>query len=379
MSRSQAGQKPSVGAQPARYRFFLNPYTDCRFTSCPQCGAKMHQKKLPLVIHVQPQQVISLNKTCRYCPRCDLLIAHQDEVEAFLASFLTATAPEVIGNEYLVLGTMDRPDWQRGTQEQLSLEEMLRTMHEFKEYVQFEVEAPGWVPQDDAVEEPRARPRTPTRDRAGEPEAATRKRAPSEQSGSGERPAAGAADEAARLRQSVPVRLRDTYDQIVARTDKVCREHLNEEYAQLSRRLAAALCRKRPSPVVKGRVDGWAAGVVHAIGAVNFLFDPSQTPHFKATELAALFDVSPATASARASEIRRLFDLHHFSVEWCLPSLLDQNPFAWLISVDGIPVDARHAPREVQEEALRRGLIPYLPETHDEWDAPWPAPGRGQG
>ena len=169
-------------------------------------------------------------------------------------------------------------------------------------------------------------------------------------------------------RETVPVRLRPIFDAIVERTDAVCREHLNDEYAQLCRRLAAALCRKRPPPVTKGRVDGWAAGVAHAIGAVNFLFDPGQTPHHKATELAALFGVSPATASARASEIRRLFDLYPFSVEWCLPSLLDENPYAWLISVDGIPIDARHAPRELQEEALRRGLIPYLPKTHDEWD-----------
>ena len=35
--------------------------------------------KLPLVIHVKDWGPISLNKTCRYCSRCDLLIAHKDE------------------------------------------------------------------------------------------------------------------------------------------------------------------------------------------------------------------------------------------------------------------------------------------------------------
>ncbi len=42
-------------------------------------------------------------------------------------------------------------------------------------------------------------------------------------------------------------------------------------------------------------------------------------------------------------------------------SKLDDNPLAWLITVNGFPMDARYAPREVQEEALRLGLIPHLP------------------
>ena len=46
---------------------------------------------------------------------------------------------------------------------------------------------------------------------------------------------------------------------------------------------------------------------------------------------------------------------------WTLPSRLADNPMAWLIQVNGLIVDARQAPREVQEEAFRRGMIPYLP------------------
>jgi hypothetical protein len=34
---------------------------------------------------------------------------------------------------------------------------------------------------------------------------------------------------------------------------------------------------------------------------------------------------------------------------------------AWFIQVNGLIVDARRAPREIQEEAFRQGLIPYLP------------------
>jgi hypothetical protein len=39
---------------------------------------------------------------------------------------------------------------------------------------------------------------------------------------------------------------------------------------------------------------------------------------------------------------------------------MGDNPVAWLIQVDGFTVDARRASREIQEEAFRRGMIPYL-------------------
>ncbi len=46
---------------------------------------------------------------------------------------------------------------------------------------------------------------------------------------------------------------------------------------------------------------------------------------------------------------------------WTLPSRMGDNPLAWLIQVNVLIVDARRAPRDIQEEAFRRGLIPYLP------------------
>ncbi len=132
-----------LGKQPPRYRFFLNPYQDMRFTRCPQCGSKTLQRKLPLVIHVDPMIMLSLNKTCRYCPRCDLLIAHQDDVEHLLASIFTEKMPEVVGNNYLVLGTQDRPAWKHGTQQQVTLQETLEVLHDFKEVVTFKLTG-GW-------------------------------------------------------------------------------------------------------------------------------------------------------------------------------------------------------------------------------------------
>jgi hypothetical protein len=41
--------------------------------------------------------------------------------------------------------------------------------------------------------------------------------------------------------------------------------------------------------------------------------------------------------------------------------------YVWLLEVNGLLMDVRYAPREVQEEALRRGFIPYLPKTSAAW------------
>ena len=56
-------------------------------------------------------------------------------------------------------------------------------------------------------------------------------------------------------------------------TDAFCREFLNEEYADLCRKLALALARKRPSPLLRGKPATWACGIVRTIGWVNYRGD----------------------------------------------------------------------------------------------------------
>jgi len=138
-NRPSAQAMAQLGKQPPLYRFFLHPYQDMRFTRCPECDNKMHQRKLPLVIQRDPKQLLSLNKTCRYCPHCDLLIAHQDDVEHILASFFAEGEPEIVSNDDLIVGTMERTIWKRGTQQLLTLQEILDALHDFKEVVTFKV------------------------------------------------------------------------------------------------------------------------------------------------------------------------------------------------------------------------------------------------
>ena len=143
--RRRNRSKPRLGKLPPLYKLFLNPYTDQRFTSsCPGCSGKTRQRKLPLAIHVDDWGMVILNKTCRFCPYCELLIAHRDQIEAHLVQLFARIAPDAVGSDYLIVGTVERKQWRRGMSSPLTNLEMLEALHDFKDHLRFEP-APRWV------------------------------------------------------------------------------------------------------------------------------------------------------------------------------------------------------------------------------------------
>jgi hypothetical protein len=107
----------------------------------------MGQKKLPLVIHVDDWGPLTINKTCRFCGHCNLLIAHKDELENLLAQLFQRLDPKLIGNDYLVIGTLDRADWKQGMSGEFTLQDMIEVLHDFEDVVQFKLVG-GWGPKD---------------------------------------------------------------------------------------------------------------------------------------------------------------------------------------------------------------------------------------
>lgn len=56
--------------------------------------------------------------------------------------------------------------------------------------------------------------------------------------------------------------------------------------------------------------------------------------------------------------------------EFSRRDMVDKNPMTWLLPVDGFLVDARRLPPELQVQAWRRGLIPYVPaQSLTAWQA----------
>jgi hypothetical protein len=163
----------------------------------------------------------------------------------------------------------------------------------------------------------------------------------------------------------VPEQMQSKFDIIIKATDAFCEQYLNDEYKDLTHLAIAAMSQEHPSPLLRGKENSWSAGIIHALGMVNFLFDRTQTPHCKTSDIYTYFGVGASTGQAKSKEIRELLGMDQFSFEWTLPSKIAKNLLVWMLTVNGTIVDIRNTPLEVQEIAYKKGLIPYIPEQKD--------------
>ncbi len=153
---------------------------------------------------------------------------------------------------------------------------------------------------------------------------------------------------------------------ILGMVDQFCRDHLNDEYAVLCRKLTEKLARKRPSPLLSGKPATWACGIIRTIGWVNVLDDRSQSPHLKLTAIDKTFGVGESTGQGKSKAIRSMLKIRQFDHRWTLPSRMEENPLIWMLEINGFIMDIRRCPREAQEIAFRKGLIPYIPEDRND-------------
>lgn len=138
--------KRRLGKLPPRYRFALNQYAESRWSKCPRCRRLTYMRKFPLLIHVDGYGLLIFGKTCRYCPKCEFIIAHQNDLEHYMAEIFAESHPEVLGNEYLVIGTVEKRAWREGMVEPLRIEEILEHTSDFKDHLVLHYEQRGWVP-----------------------------------------------------------------------------------------------------------------------------------------------------------------------------------------------------------------------------------------
>ena len=128
-----------------QHDFFLNPHSNARFTRCPKCDAATKLRKKPLLIFINLVQPVSLNKTCRCCPSCDLLIAHKNELDPLLEAMCMQHYPHLVGQDYLVVGTVERKTWREGHHKAASIEDVFKNLHDFKRHLEFEPARYVWV------------------------------------------------------------------------------------------------------------------------------------------------------------------------------------------------------------------------------------------
>jgi len=135
-----------AGNREHRYYFFLNKYDDIAFTRCPQCNRKTTKERMfCLIIHVDPKNLFSFNKSCRFCADCGLIIVKKTELENYLADICEKHYPDILGNDYLALGTINRALHRKVKQGNLDANTIIQCFIPFIGHKIFET-CGGWQP-----------------------------------------------------------------------------------------------------------------------------------------------------------------------------------------------------------------------------------------
>lgn len=167
--------------------------------------------------------------------------------------------------------------------------------------------------------------------------------------------------------KALPNVVRAQAEAVLSLVDSFCQRYLDAEYKRLCRKLIEKLARKRPSPLARGDAKIWAGGAIYVVGRQNFLFDPSMRPHMTVEQISKGVGVPKSTLGNKAALICRTLRITRLTYDYHRREMLAQDPLPWMIEVNGILMDARQAPPEVQAELRRRGIIPDvdLPQESD--------------
>jgi len=110
---------------------------------------------------------------------------------------------------------------------------------------------------------------------------------------------------------NVPKAMAARYAEIAKVIEVYCDLKLNDGYKNVCLEVLAKLARKRPSPLVSGRANTWACGIVYTVGAFNGAFDKSKPDRLADSEVAEWFGVAKRTASNQMDKIDELLGLSY--------------------------------------------------------------------
>lgn len=121
-------------------------------------------------------------------------------------------------------------------------------------------------------------------------------------------------------------------------TTDFSKQYLNEEYNAVIEKLVNKMARKRTVPFETGKIEIWAAAVIHALGTVNFLFDKSSQPYVPVSVICEFFNTNQSTTTQKSKKIRDMFNMTYFDDNFATNTVNQKNPFQNLTMVNGFIV-----------------------------------------
>jgi len=123
--------------------------------------------------------------------------------------------------------------------------------------------------------------------------------------------------------------------QLIKLTESFCNTSLDGEYKELCKKLVFKMSRKRNVPFLSGRIEIWAAAIIHALGSINFLFDKKTKPYVTAEDICKFFGTSRSTTSQKANVIKDMFKLYYFDDEFSTSYNKERNPLSKVAMING--------------------------------------------
>ena len=144
-------------------------------------------------------------------------------------------------------------------------------------------------------------------------------------------------------------KLKEREKKLLELTGAFCQQKLNDEYCHLAEKLIKKLGRKRNVPFESGKIEIWAAAIIHALGLINFLFDKSSEPFVTVNEINHFFGTKQSTVTGKSKQIRDLLKLSHFDNDFSTGKMTNSNPLNNMVIVDGLIVPLDSIPEDLQK------------------------------
>lgn len=144
-------------------------------------------------------------------------------------------------------------------------------------------------------------------------------------------------------------KLKERQETILELVRDFCAQKLDEDYFYLAEKMVLKLGRKRSQPLAAGKPEVWAAGIIHALGTINFLFDKSTEPYTTVGDINEFFGTKSSTTGNKSKDIRDMLKLHYWDPEFSTQRMGESSPFNNLVMVDGLIVPINMLPEPYQE------------------------------
>ena len=130
--------------------------------------------------------------------------------------------------------------------------------------------------------------------------------------------------------------LKERETRVIELATAFCKEHLDDECAELCTKLVQKLGRKRSCPLQSGRVEIWAAASVYTICSINFMFSKSSRLNTSSAEIADHFGASGSTIAQKSRVIKDLLKISNvFDRGVARKESADNEPFNHLVMRNG--------------------------------------------